>query len=336
MISFNFRAFVDNTNLRKIHLNGNLMFSDLPHRLFHNNPNLLEISMQQNNLQTLDAVQFPVDRLKRLFLGDNPLQCNCSLLWLWRLVTGNVDTNSAAVKASIKHTSYNDVLYIDSDHITCDITQNSNGDGDNDDDHVEVVTFEGVTKRRGRKLLKNMSESNITCPAHIITIVCAIFTCLLVFMTGASVIFYLRFVKRRRKLLQDRRQVKGLHVHDRIMQQHAAYPDHFQTLQHHNYPQNTLHLHGHHTHLHQQHHHTLDSSSVKDLDKLDLERYLQTQTIQNEYRALKPWEIPPPPLPIKDNIVDENEPEHLYEKFDHYEYPDSNHSLSSKPHVVYV
>lgn len=306
------------------------MFSDLPHRLFHNNPNLLEISMQQNNLQTLDAVQFPVDRLKRLFLGDNPLQCNCSLLWLWRLVTGNVDASSAS--QTIKPTaSLNDVLYIDSDHITCDITQNSN---DDDDVNVEVVTFEGVTKRRGRKLLKNMSESNITCPAHIITIVCAIFTCLLVFMTGASVIFYLRFVKRRRKLLQDRRQVKGLHhVHDRIMQQHTAYPDHFQTMQHPNYPQNTLHLHGH--HLHQQHH-TLDSSSLKDMDKLDLERYLQTQTIQNEYRALKPWEIPPPPLPIKDAMVDENEPEHLYEKFDHYEYPDSNHSLSSKPHVVYV
>lgn len=308
------------------------MFSDLPHRLFHNNPNLLEISMQQNNLQTLDAVQFPLDSLKRLYLGDNPLQCNCSLLWLWRLVTGNVDTSTATATTtatSNNRPSLNDVLYIDSDHITCDITQSSGED--DSDETIKVISMEGVAKRRGRKLLKNMSESNITCPAHIITIVCAIFTCLIVFLTAASVIFYLR--ERRRKLLQDRRQVKGLHhVHDRIMQQNALYPDHFQTMQHHNYPQNPLHtLHGHH---HFQHH-TLDASSVKDMDKLDLERYLQTQTIGNEYRALKPWEVPPP-LPIKDPMVDDNEPEHLYEKFDHYEYPDSNHSLSSKPHVVYV
>ncbi|XP_055854928.1 leucine-rich repeat-containing protein 4C [Episyrphus balteatus] len=275
LVKIDSRAFVDNTHLQSFDLNYNPLFSDLPMRLFQGNPNIMDISMQGNNLQTLDAAQFPVDRIQRLYLGDNPLQCNCSLLWLWRLVTGNFDepTSQKPASNSTHPDSSSSYLKLDNDRISCDIWQ----------DNI-----------RTRRLLHSMSESEITCPAHIVTIVCAILTCLVVVMTGASVVFYLRFVKRRRKLLQDRRAVKAVvNVHDRIMQQHPSH-HHFQS-----HPQ---------------------------VDKLELERYLAAQAIANEYRALKPWE-----LPVKEAL---DEPEHLYEKFDHYEYPDT-HTMT-KPHVVYV
>lgn len=279
LVKIDSRAFVDNTHLQSFDLNYNPLFSNLPMRLFQGNPNILDISMQGNNLQTLDAAQFPVDRIQRLYLGDNPLQCNCSLLWLWRLVTGNFDeptSQKPATNSTHPHSpSSSSYLKLDNERITCDTWQ----------DNI-----------RTRRLLHSMSESEITCPAHIVTIVCAILTCLVVIMTGASVVFYLRFVKRRRKLLQDRRAVKAVvNVHDRIMQTHPSH-----------------------------HHHHFQSHPQ--VDKLELERYLAAQAIANEYRALKPWE-----LPVKEAL---DEPEHLYEKFDHYEYPDA-HTMT-KPHVVYV
>ncbi|XP_037952461.1 leucine-rich repeat and immunoglobulin-like domain-containing nogo receptor-interacting protein 2 [Teleopsis dalmanni] len=370
------RAFVDNTHLQSLHLTSNQLLSDLPMRLFQGNPNIVEIFMQGNNLQTLYAAQFPVDQLEKLHLGDNPLQCNCSLLWLWRLVTGKFDgdqnphithdSGGAAVAAlgvakegieaigstaayvaqhkpnkihaqteeTIAHSSNTGTFpKLDAERISCDVWQ----------DNV-----------RTRRHLAAMSESEITCPAHIVTIVCAVLTCLLVILTVASIVFYLRFVKRRRKLLHDRniRSSKSIvNVHDRILQHQPlsgnssaglvggmTYPHH--TLQ----PQATHHA------MHPLHHHEYHQT-LPQVDKLELERYLAAQTIANEYRALKPWE-----LPVKD-VGYTDEPEHLYEKFDHYEYPDTQSMTKSKqasltsanggimsgtggtpakPHVVYV
>lgn len=71
--------------MRRITLDENPLCSSLPFRLFRGNPNLEEISLRGNNLHTLDAAQLPLDRLKRLNLANNPFVCNCSLQWLWRL-----------------------------------------------------------------------------------------------------------------------------------------------------------------------------------------------------------------------------------------------------------
>ncbi|CAD7089525.1 unnamed protein product [Hermetia illucens] len=289
LVRIDSRAFVDNTHLKSIFLDNNPLFTELPPRLFHGNPNLMEISMQYNNLITLDAAQFPIDRIQLLQLGGNPLHCNCSLLWLWRLVTGNIEEaptdvsavdRASAASGTIEQNNSASSLQLDSDLIGCDIWQ----------EQVKI-----------RKLLRTMDESEITCPAHIVTIVCAILSILVVVMTGVSILFYLQFVKRRRKLLHEGRNLKSIvDVNDRIVQRN----------------------HSQHNHLdHSQH-----SSHQQQVDKFELERYLAAQAIANEYRALKPWE-----LPIKEAL---EEPEHHYEKFDHYDYPDTRQI--SKPHVVYV
>lgn len=61
------------------------------------------------------------------------------------------------------------------------------------------------------------------------------------------------------------------------------------------------------------------------VDKLELERYLAAQEMENEYRALRQWE-----LSMKEHIVEE--PDH-YEKFDEFQFDTRR---SQKPHVVYV
>ncbi|XP_053963680.1 nyctalopin [Anastrepha ludens] len=347
------RSFIDNTHLQVLHLSNNPQLYDIPMRLFQGNPNVLEIYMQGNSLQTLYSAQFPVDQLERLYLGDNPLQCNCSLLWLWRLVTGNFDGESnniagvhvthsqgeaavaalgaadagsaqaaaAAYVAQQKHiptqtartsSSSTGYLQLDIERIGCDIWQ----------DNV-----------RTRRRLATMSESDITCPAHIVTIVCAIFTLLLVFAIGASILFYLRFVKRRRKLLHDRSLTRSgksiVNVHDRILQHQplgagGALGMGVGGL---TYPHHTLQQQGgtHHAML-PLHPHEYQQTLPAQVDKLELERYLAAQAIANEYRALKPWELPP----VKDANAYSDEPEHLYEKFDHYDYPDMQTMSKSK------
>ncbi|KAM7342974.1 fish-lips isoform 1-T1 [Cochliomyia hominivorax] len=355
------RAFVDNTHLQILYLNNNPLLSDIPMRMFQGNPNILEVHMQANSLQTLYAAQFPIDQLEKLYLGDNPLQCNCTLFWLWRLVTGNfengqqtgdtkpdnmmtheagsvaalgADMNSETDDNLVRVAAYvaerkKDVskkyqytnpaanlntgyLKLDTERIGCEIWHDS---------------------RRTRKHLAAMTEGEITCPAHVVTIVCAVLTCLLVVMTGASIIFYMRFVKRRRKLMHDRSLRTGksiVNVHDRILPHQplsaqanggiagtlmsGAYPHHTLQSQRSTLPHN----HNMHPLHHQDYHQTLPQ-----VDKLELERYLTAQAIANEYRALKPWELPP----VKDSNTYTDEPEHLYEKFDHYEYPDA-HTMS--------
>lgn len=321
-------------------------------RLFQGNPNVLEIYMQGNSLQTLYSAQFPVDQLERLYLGDNPLQCNCSLLWLWRLVTGNFDGESnnaagvhishsqgeAAVAAlgtadanaasggaeayvaqqkptrisSSSSSASSGYLQLDIERIGCDIWQ----------DNV-----------RSRRRLVSMSEGDITCPAHIVTIVCAIFTLLLVFAIAASIVFYLRFVKRRRKLLHDRSLTRSgksiVNVHDRILQHQPLSTGGVlgMSVGGLTYPHHALQQQGgtHHAML-PLHSHEYQQTLPAQVDKLELERYLAAQAIANEYRALKPWELPP----VKDANAYSDEPEHLYEKFDHYDYPDMQTLSKSK------
>ncbi|KAL7738277.1 hypothetical protein ACLKA6_006608 [Drosophila palustris] len=419
-------AFVDNTHLQTLHLNYNPQLSDIPMRLFQGNPNILEVYMQSNSLQTLYSAQFPVDQLQKLYLGDNPLQCNCSLLWLWRLVTGNFEGSEPAMEhaaggavaalandaSSLREeddtTARADdgvaalAAYIAEQHIANALQTTEPSTYDQRLEAAASVSASSSSTSgylrmdkqqigcdiwrdavRTRRQLLTMTEGEITCPAHIVTVVCAVITSLLVLLIALSVLYYLRFVKRRRKLLHERGPMRTsksiINVHDRILQGHHQplggggagmsmtlgggsngggglgaglgmalnYPHHAQTLQAHHHYHQAMPLQAHHGggtgHEYQQ------TTLPHQLDKLELERYLAAQTIANEYRALKPWE-----LPVKEA---DDEPEHLYERFDHYEYPDTHtmtklkqaalqgSAISSsspaagaggKPHVVYV
>lgn len=213
----------------------------------------MDVSMRGNGLKTLDAVQFPLDQLRRLQLADNPLECNCSLLWLWRLV--NEEEEEVGAGDATKSGS----LTLDSEAIGCDIVEDS----------VKV-----------RHRLIDMSEGDIQCPARLVTIVCAVLTVLLVTMAGVSVVLYLQFARRRKRIVEERKN-----VNERIVPQQ--------------------------------------------IDKMELERYLQAQALTSEYRTLRPWEIP-----IKE--ADREEPDH-YEKFDYFDHRRMPPPKAAPtPHVVYV
>lgn len=270
MYFFRFRAFIDNTCLQIITLDDNLKFSNLPNKLFHGNPDLMEVSMCRNNLNSLDAAHFPLDRLHRLKLAGNPFVCNCSLLWLWRLTNGQLDqningiksnssgTNTAAVvnyHKNINNSSNSSPLVLDVDDIVCDV-------------------IDSEDSLRNRRHMKNMSASDIKCPAHIVTMVSGIISVTIIILTGSSVLFYIRRMKSRRNAMSERKNVNEPIVPQQV-------------------------------------------------DKLELERYLAAQAVENEYRALHQWEM------MKEQI---EEADH-YEKFDELRFETRR---SQKPQVVYV
>ncbi|RZC38339.1 LRR 8 domain containing protein [Asbolus verrucosus] len=80
------RAFVDNINLEKVWLDDNIAVDRLPTRLFHGNPRVTYLSVRNNRLTNIEVTHFPLDQLRVLKLAGNPLQCNCSLSWLWHLI----------------------------------------------------------------------------------------------------------------------------------------------------------------------------------------------------------------------------------------------------------
>ncbi|XP_058054209.1 leucine-rich repeat-containing protein 15-like [Anopheles bellator] len=194
------RAFIDNTHLQVLTLDDNPSFEVLPVRLFHGNPHLTDISIRRNALLTLDAVQFPLDRLQRLKLAGNPLVCNCTIRWLWRLVTGTIEDDDDADADGVgflgrppPDSNITTVLLIDKDEIGCDL----NEDG--------LVT---------RRTLRHMSEGDINCPAHLATVLSVLLALVLLLLGAGAVLVYRRRARERKKILQERKN-----VHERIVPQ---------------------------------------------------------------------------------------------------------------------
>lgn len=90
------KTFVDNPSLEVVSLSGNRQLRHLPKLLFSNKPLLKHLRVSGNAFSTLDASDLPLDHLETLKIGDNPFECNCSLLWLWILKERQTPNNSSA------------------------------------------------------------------------------------------------------------------------------------------------------------------------------------------------------------------------------------------------
>ncbi|KAK5639367.1 hypothetical protein RI129_011859 [Pyrocoelia pectoralis] len=161
------RALVDNIYLEKVWLDDNIGLHTLPTRLFYGNPRVTHISIRNNQLVTLEVSHFPLDQLKSLQLGGNPFQCNCSLLWLWRL-----QQEQASKKQYSNDTTGNDLI-IDTEYIRCAGPE-------------PLVNV----------LLADASESQVDCSlGWIAAVSAALFACLL--LATASTLLYLGPMRRR-------------------------------------------------------------------------------------------------------------------------------------------
>lgn len=92
--------------------------NSIPENLFEKNSKLVDLSLQGNNFSKIEAYQLPLNQLKRLVIGENPFECNCSLLWLWQLTTSQTSSYYGLDKISTS-------LQLDKENIYCfDLTSN--------------------------------------------------------------------------------------------------------------------------------------------------------------------------------------------------------------------
>lgn len=247
-------------------MNDNEQFSDLPVHLFHGNSNLMELSLKNNNFYQLDAVQLPLDQLQKLSLADNPFVCNCSLIWLWRLIKSSTVTTEE--EAMDMGNNKSNLLIIDKDSIGCDIIIK------NDDNNVKII----------RKMLLDMSEADIACPTNILTIISVILTVIFIAIICISILIIIKcsrssqLKRRQQKFLSDERQNIGeLIIPQKIdkyeLERYLA--EQQQNAQHYQI--------GHNPQQQQQLHHTINSSQN------NKNQYI-FQPNSMEYRSLKKWD----------------------------------------------
>lgn len=74
-------AFIENGNLRVIRLTNNEELSQFESAAFHGLPYLKELILKNNAIESIRENLYEWDNLQTLDLSDNPLRCDCHLLW---------------------------------------------------------------------------------------------------------------------------------------------------------------------------------------------------------------------------------------------------------------
>lgn len=173
------RAFVDNINLETVKLDDNIALEMIPARLFHGNRKLTHVSIRNNMLTTLDASHFPIDQLHSLKLGGNPWECNCTLLWLWKLTREQLGKNQIQKQNESETKNLDEPidLRLDLDSISC-----------NGPEPVKGI------------LLVKVKEATVSCSLNWIATVSAVsFACILLAL--ATSLIYCGILKNKRKRL---------------------------------------------------------------------------------------------------------------------------------------
>lgn len=80
-------AFSDNLNLEAINLVSNKRLEALDDTALQGLPNLRHLSLKDNSLKTLSESVASFSELRTFELTDNPINCNCQLLWLLNLLS---------------------------------------------------------------------------------------------------------------------------------------------------------------------------------------------------------------------------------------------------------
>lgn len=79
-------AFATNTNLESITIASNKMLTEVQEGALSGLPHLKHVVLRDNALTTLDEGLFPWSELHTFDLSDNPIVCDCRVLWLRNLL----------------------------------------------------------------------------------------------------------------------------------------------------------------------------------------------------------------------------------------------------------
>ncbi|XP_060536867.1 insulin-like growth factor-binding protein complex acid labile subunit, partial [Cylas formicarius] len=168
------RAFVDNIKLEKVSMDYNIKIRKLPTRLFHGNPKLRYISVRYNSIKTLEASHFPLDQLTELKVGGNPLECNCSMGWLWNLLRETEIKAGTNSSHTVETTTPNPIFAKKTNDLKLDVND------------VTCVSPEDLN---GKKLIQ-ASQSQMDCSIGWVAIVSVSSTLIFILAIIAGVLFF--------------------------------------------------------------------------------------------------------------------------------------------------
>lgn len=94
-------AFIENGNLRAITLTNNEELSQFESAAFHGLPYLKELILKNNAIESIKESLYEWSNLEQLDLSDNPLRCDCYLLWYKAFLNLRHKSSSSANKHEI-------------------------------------------------------------------------------------------------------------------------------------------------------------------------------------------------------------------------------------------
>ena len=99
-------AFIENGNLRSIRFISNEELSQFESAAFHGLPYLKELILKNNAIESIRENLYEWDNLQVLDLSDNPLRCDCHLLWYKTfLIRNSHSTNNKNINSSINNST---------------------------------------------------------------------------------------------------------------------------------------------------------------------------------------------------------------------------------------
>lgn len=90
-------AFSANTNLEQINISSNKMLSQIQEGALSGLPHLKHVILRDNALSTISEALFPWAELQTLDMSENPLHCDCHVLWLRNILVKNNETGNDAL-----------------------------------------------------------------------------------------------------------------------------------------------------------------------------------------------------------------------------------------------
>jgi Leucine-rich repeat (LRR) protein len=100
-------AFIQNGNLRIIRLTNNEELSQFESAAFHGLPYLKELILKNNAIESIMESLYEWNNLEQLDLSDNPLRCDCYLLWYKAFLSSRYKNHNSAKNEIISINSTN-------------------------------------------------------------------------------------------------------------------------------------------------------------------------------------------------------------------------------------
>lgn len=153
-------AFIENGNLRVIRLTDNEQLSQFESLAFHGLPYLKELKLKNNAIESIRENLYEWDNLKILDLSDNPLRCDCHLLWYKAFLNVRHSSNSRGGSGSSINKSTESSINNTTNSVNSTKTSTTMSDNDNLGvvNHQHNIICSSPQFAKGKELAKLPSD----------------------------------------------------------------------------------------------------------------------------------------------------------------------------------